>query len=141
MATNAEKPRWIYRFDNYQRAFFLLREAVELEQQRPVSQLEKEGIIQRFEYTWELAWKLLKDLLDDGGVELETITPKSVIRAAFAAHIINDGEAWMRALNTRNLMSHTYNAQDFEKAVSLLLSDYLPLLAELHGFCSAKSNG
>ena len=54
-----ETLRWHYRFDNYRRAFLLLQEAIELE--RPLTQLEKEGIIQRFEYTMELAWKTLKD--------------------------------------------------------------------------------
>lgn len=59
-STNS-KPRWVYRFDNYRRAFFLLREAIETMESRELTQLEKEGVIQRFEYTWELSWKVLKD--------------------------------------------------------------------------------
>ncbi len=72
--------RWVYRFDNYQRAFLLLREA--LEDSRALSPLEKEGVVQRFEYTCELAWKLLKDYLEAGGVTLAPLTPASVLRAA-----------------------------------------------------------
>ena len=55
-----KKPRWQYRFDNYKRAFVLLREA--LEEDRELSQLEQEGVIQRFEYTMELAWKVMKEV-------------------------------------------------------------------------------
>ena len=62
------KPRWLYRFDNYKRAFGLLREAMELIETRPLTQLEREGVIQRFEYTWELAWKLIQDYLEREGV-------------------------------------------------------------------------
>ena len=103
-----ETPRWVYRFDNYKRAFLLLRQAIETMQTRELTQLEKEGVIQRFEYTWELAWKVLKDYLENAGVNLPTITPASVIRAAFAAKIIDNGDIWMRALDARNTMAHTY---------------------------------
>ncbi len=84
-------PRWQYRFDNYRRAFALLREAIG--QERPLNQLEKEGVIQRFEYTVELAWKTLKDYLESENVVLEQITPRAVIRRAFEAGIIKQGEA------------------------------------------------
>jgi nucleotidyltransferase substrate binding protein (TIGR01987 family) len=128
----AEKPRWVYRFDNYQRAFALLREAGELAGARELSALEQEGVIQRFEYTWELAWKLLADLLAADGVDLETLTPRAVIRAAFAAKLIADGEAWMGALDARNKMSHTYNLREFETVIEEIRSSYLVLFEALH---------
>ncbi|MGE0109373.1 MAG: nucleotidyltransferase substrate binding protein [Bdellovibrionales bacterium] len=71
------KPRWEYRFDNYQRAFLLLREATTAMDERELSPLEQEGLIQRFKYTWELAWKLLKDYLEHEGIVLDKITPAS----------------------------------------------------------------
>lgn len=132
MTQTPEKPRWLYRFDNYKRAYMLLRESIEILSSREVTQLEKEGIIQRFEYTWELAWKLLKDYLENAGVMLDTITPASVIKAAFAAKIINDGEDWMRALDARNKMSHTYNLQTFEKVIADIKTTYLHLFDKLH---------
>ena len=55
------KPRWQYRFDNYKRAFGLLCQTIELKSQKKLSELKTEGIIQRFEYTWELVWEKLKD--------------------------------------------------------------------------------
>lgn len=126
------KPRWIYRLDNYSRAFTLLREAMEIRQERELTQLEKEGVIQRFEYTWELAWKLLKDYLDSNGVALDTITPAAVIKAAFAAKIIENGDVWMRALDARNKMSHTYNFKTFEQTIADIQKDYLAVLDSLH---------
>lgn len=127
-----EKPRWIYRFDNYKRAFGLLREAIETMQARELTQLEKEGVIQRFEYTWELAWKVLADYLDSKGVVLETVTPAAVIRAAYAAKIIADGEVWMKALDARNKMSHTYNFKTFELIIADIRAQYFAVLDALH---------
>ena len=127
-----ERPRWHYRFNNYSRAFLLLREAIETFGAREVNQLEKEGIIQRFEYTWELAWKTLKDYLDYSGVILPTATPRTVIRAAFAANVIHDGEAWMKALDARNKMSHTYNFALFEQVIQDIEREYLALFDTLY---------
>lgn len=76
--------RWKQRFNNFQRAFLLLREAMEIEPDA-LSQLEKEGIIQRFEYTFELAWKTLKDKMEFDGIVLDKISPRAVVREAFAA--------------------------------------------------------
>lgn len=127
-----DKPRWKYRFDNYKRAFGLLREAIEIMQARELTQLEKEGVIQRFEYTWELAWKVLNDYLDSSGVVLETVTPAAVIRAAFAAKIITDGDVWMKALDARNKMSHTYNLKTFELIIADIRAQYFAVLDALH---------
>jgi nucleotidyltransferase substrate binding protein (TIGR01987 family) len=127
-----EKPRWIYRFDNYKRAFALLREAIETMQARELTQLEKEGVIQRFEYTWELAWKVLNDYLDTKGVVLETVTPAAVIKAAFAAKLIADGDLWMKALDARNKMSHTYNLKTFERIIADIRAQYFSVLDALH---------
>lgn len=138
MENKAQKiKRWRYRLENYQKAFLLLCEAVETLRSGSITQLEKEGLIQRFAYTWELAWKLLKDYLEDSGVVLESITPKAVIRAAFAAKIISDGEDWLKALDARNRMAHIYDFQDFNSIIAAIDSDYLRLLTNLHNFMQA----
>ncbi len=126
-----EQARWKYRFDNYKRAFILLREAME---QETLSQLEKEGVIQRFEYTMELAWKTMKDYLESQNVVFDQITPRAVIRKAFEAGIIKDGETWQNALDARNKMSHTYNFETFEKVVTDIRQHYLTVLDELYFF-------
>lgn len=132
MQATQEKPRWQYRFDNYSRAFSLLREAVELQQKRPLSDLEKQGVIQRFEYTWELAWKTIKDYLENEGIVLEKITPKAVIVAALEARIIIRKEDWMRALDDRNRMSHVYSRIVFAEIVNNIEQGYLSLFDQLY---------
>lgn len=139
MSEIPDKPRWQYRFDNYSRAFILLREGVEAINEREMLQLEREGLIQRFEYTWELAWKTLRDYLDFQGVILDSVTPRSVIRAAFAANIISRGDKWMEALDARNKMSHTYNFSVFEEVIVEIQTHYLSLLDELYEFLLSKS--
>jgi len=141
MASEGDKPRWRYRFDNYARAFVLLREAIEALGERELSQLEREGIIQRFEYTWELSWKTLKDYLDFEGIVIESVTPRSVIKAAHVAGIITDGDDWMQALDARNKMSHTYNFKVFEQVIADIRATYLDLLDQLYDLLLEKSIG
>ena len=116
--------RWKQRFQNYERAFLLLRNALE-NNPEGLSDLEREGIIQRFEYTFELAWKTLSDYQTYNGVKLDQITPRYVIKAAFAAKIIQDGQIWIDMLEHRNLMLHTYNQESFEKVVENISELYL----------------
>src|ERR1039457_5152815 len=108
--------RWKQRFQNYERALSLLREA--LADIDSLSQLEKEGTVQRFEFTFELAWKTLKDYLMHQGVVLEQITPNTVIKQAFAAKIIQDGQFWMTLLHWRNQMPHPYEGGRVKKFLS-----------------------
>lgn len=128
-ATSSATPdvRWQQRFRNFERAFLLLREAMEI-QPADLSQLEKEGIIQRFEYTFELAWKVLKDKMEFDGLELNQISPKAVVRQAYAAKYIADAETWLKMIGDRNLMSHTYDVSKFEAVIDAIRKHYLPML-------------
>ena len=90
----SEDARWIQRFSNLKKAFVQLREAVRLSETRELSNLEKQGLIQAFEYTHELAWKTLKDFLQSKGV-IGLIGSKDTAREAFKVGIIGDGETWM----------------------------------------------
>ena len=122
--------RWHYRFRSYSRAFTLLQEAQE--GNRELNQLEREGVIQRFEYTFELAWKLLKDRLEYDGIVIPTITPRAVIRQAYRSKLIRDGDTWIDMLTDRNLMSHTYDLEKFDEVISRIRHRYARTLAELH---------
>ena len=114
--------RWKQRFQNYSRAFVLLRSALEENVLDNLSNLEQEGVIQRFQYTYELGWKLLKDYLEDNGVIIAPITPRNVIKEAFAARIIEDGQAWIDMMLHRNVLSHTYDFPSFVKCWRLCQS-------------------
>lgn len=103
----SQEVRWIQRFSNLKKAFAQLKDAVELSETRELSNLEKQGLIQAFEYTHELAWKTLKDFLESKGV-MGFIGSKDTAREAFKVGIIEDGEAWMSMIISRNETSHTY---------------------------------
>lgn len=105
--------RWIQRFQNYQKALSRLTEATELAAQRPLSDLEQQGLVQAFEFTHELAWNVLKDYLEEQGF-LEVIGSRNATREAFKNGLITDGDAWMEMIKARNLTSHTYNCEVVE---------------------------
>ena len=134
-------PRWRYRFNNYKRAFSLLREAIETASERPLNQLEKEGVIQRFEYSLELAWKTMKDYLESENVVFDQATPRNTIRKAFETGLIKDGQAWMDALDARNKMSHVYDFKEFEAVIADIQRQYLSLMGELLEFFLRKAVG
>lgn len=110
----------------------MLRQALE-RGPSALSQLEQEGVIQRFEYTFELAWKTIKDFLEDSGVVITPLTPRQVLKEAFAAKLIANGQVWIDMLNHRNLLSHTYDFAIFEKAVEAIHAHYLPAMETVHG--------
>ncbi len=130
--------RWKQRFENFERAIRLLREAF-AKHPSHMSDLEKEGAIQRVEYTFELAWKTLKDYLIYGGVAFDQITPRTVIKHAFAAKIIQDGQTWINMLEQRNLMSHTYDRQTFEVVFTAISEQYLMALEQVYTWLKNKT--
>lgn len=129
---NREEPsRWQYRFRNFSRAYLRLREAAE-DDPGNLSDLEREGLIQRFEYTFELAWKTIKDRLEYDGTKIEPRpTPRNVIRTAYETRMINDGKAWIDMLTDRNAMSHEYDSEAFEAVADNVHQRYLGLFGEL----------
>jgi nucleotidyltransferase substrate binding protein (TIGR01987 family) len=99
-----------------------------------LSALEKEGTVQRFEFALELAWKTLKDYLEHEGTVIEPVTPRNVIKEAFAARILGDGQVWIDMLDHRNVLSHTYDSATFEKAVQAIDKRYSVAIDALHGW-------
>jgi nucleotidyltransferase substrate binding protein (TIGR01987 family) len=124
--------RWKQRFQNFDRAFILLRSALEENSVRPLSQLELEGVIQRFEYCYELAWKTISDYLKENGLIINPVTPRNIFKEAFASGIIDDGQVWIDMMLQRNLLSHTYDFNEFNNAVSALNEKFLYALSKLH---------
>jgi nucleotidyltransferase substrate binding protein (TIGR01987 family) len=124
---NTPDIRYLQRFENYKKALTLLVEACK---EPPKSLLEQDGIIQRFEYTFELAWKTLQDLFIYRGYD-GIMWPRLVIEQAFADEIIEDGTLWFAMLKSRNATTHTY---DEEVVADILDSIFKRYLAELVRF-------
>ena len=106
--------RWILRLQNFNKALAQLDEAVTLMRERALSNLERQGVIQAFEYSYDLGWNTLKDYLVWQGIE-SIVGSRDTIREAYSLGLVEDGEAWMAMLVDRNRTSHTYNektAQD-----------------------------
>ncbi|HOK00339.1 MAG TPA: nucleotidyltransferase substrate binding protein [Termitinemataceae bacterium] len=130
-----EDIRWVQRFANFKRAFTLLREVLDsTEDIVSLPSIVKEGIIQRFEYTFELAWKTLKDKMIEDGLEIEKISPKYVFKLAFQSKYIDQIDLWLNMVNDRNLMSHTYDFAKFDEVLLRLKEQYYPLLDRLFSF-------
>jgi len=125
--------RWKQRFQNLNRAVVLLREPFDGGVER-LSVLEKEGVVQRFEFTLELAWKTLRDYMEFSGAIIEPATPRNVVKEAFAARILADGQVWIDMLDHRNLLSHTYDEKTFGDAIQALADRYLPAIERLHAW-------
>ena len=122
--------RWIQRFDNYGRALQTLRNAAELATQRPLSELEQQGLIQGFEFTHELAWNLLKDFLEAQGIA-GLIGSRDAIRTAFKNGLLEDGETWMEMIKARNLSSHTYQLELANRLAAEILQRFYPAFVAL----------
>lgn len=122
--------RWKQRFRNYERALATLEQAVRLAQERPLSELERQGLIQGFEFTHELAWNVLKDFLEDKGIS-GLIGSRDATRMAFKNGLIEDGEAWMDMIRERNLSTHTYNQDVAAHIAGNVLTRYYALLRHL----------
>jgi nucleotidyltransferase substrate binding protein (TIGR01987 family) len=122
--------RWHQRFGNFRQALARLREAVELSQQRSLSDLERQGLIKAFEFTHELSWKTLKDFLVSRGVS-DLFGSRDTTREAYAQGLINDGETWMEMIRHRNLSSHTYDEAMVLEIVAAVVTTYLAAFEEL----------
>jgi nucleotidyltransferase substrate binding protein (TIGR01987 family) len=123
-----EKPdiRWKQRFNQFNKAFSLLASAIKVE--KP-SELERAGLIQFFEMSFELGWKLLKDYLENEGFDIKS--PREAVKQAFQSEIIQDGNAWIMALEDRNLITHTYQEQTALAVEQKIRQTYYPLLLQL----------
>ena len=115
--------RWQQRLDNYQRALLQLSLAVELSRQRALSDLEKQGVIQAFEFVHELAWNVLKDYLEYEGIQ-GLVGSRGTVREAFKRGLLVDGELWMDMIDKRNQTSHTYNQALAHSLVSTIVERY-----------------
>lgn len=130
MSTPNPDVRWIQRYEHFDKATTNLCAAVDMDVST-MSMLEKEGTAQRFEVAVELAWKTLRDYLNHQGHVFTEITPKAVVKAAFAAGIVSDGQLWIDMIDRRNSLAHTYDEEMFDAAVQAIADVYTPAIKVL----------
>ena len=122
--------RWIQRFSNYRKALLQLGKAVDivsaLKSRGDEDMLMEEGLIQRYEYTHELAWKVMKDYLEYQGIS-DIVGSRDAIRQTLQAGIIGD-ERWMDSIKDRNLTSHNYDDETAQNVLTAIIEVYAPLL-------------
>ncbi|WP_442796342.1 nucleotidyltransferase substrate binding protein [Pelobium manganitolerans] len=133
-----EDIRWQQGYSNYKKALKKLEEAsLKIESDFPMDEngeinkdgflddIIKEGVIQRFEYTHELAWKVMKDFLEFTGA-VKLYGSKDATKEAFSAELIAEGELWMDMINSRNRTSRTYNEQTADEIFFKIINQYMP---------------
>jgi nucleotidyltransferase substrate binding protein (TIGR01987 family) len=123
--------RWIQRYANFHKACSRLVAVTEADRfMDDLSELEIEGLVLRFEYTFELAWKVLQDLLIYKGYEF-MMGPNGTLKMAFDDGLIADHDGWRKMAKSRNTLSHVYDEEEVLPIVKLIYSDYAPLLKKL----------
>lgn len=119
--------RWRQRFANFEKSYKLLKENIH----KPIeTELERAGIIQFFEVTFELSWKVMKDYLE--AQELSVKSPREAIKQAYQIGLIDEGHIWIDALADRNLTVHTYDEKLAEKMINDIVKIYYPELKKLY---------
>jgi len=124
--------RWQQRFQNYEKAYLVLGDAILRTKKSPEDKLLRSGCLQSFEFTVELAWKTLKDILEEKGILV--LNPSDTIRSAFEQGYIEDADLWLELLKARNLTSHAYDEKIAEEILAKIHSQYFPLLKSLYEF-------
>jgi len=122
--------RWKQRFRNFEKAFSKLKEAVEL---KNPNELERNGLVQRFEFTLDLSWKVMKDYLEEKGFIFKP-SPKDIFRFAQESGLIDYTQELIDGLDIRNELSHDYNGEKFEKSEGELRDVVFPALEKLYRF-------
>ncbi|MDD2734920.1 MAG: nucleotidyltransferase substrate binding protein [Desulfuromonadaceae bacterium] len=120
--------RWKQRLANYTKALAQLKKFID---KGELNELEEQGIIQAFEYTYELAWNVIRDYLREQGNQ-NIHGSRDAIREAFNLELIGDGEGWMDMLKDRNLTSHTYNEETAQAIAEQIMTRYFLLFEALH---------
>jgi nucleotidyltransferase substrate binding protein (TIGR01987 family) len=121
--------RWKQRFSNFSKAFAQLKKFIE--KSDTLNELEKQGLIQSFEYNYELSWNLLKDFLEYQGIT-DIIGSRDTFRLAFNRGLIKDGEKWMKMINSRIKSTHTYDEETADEIAGEIISNYFYLFSDLH---------
>lgn len=124
-------PRWEQRLDSYHKALARLAEIVGASKKRALNEFERDGLVQRFEFTHELSWKLMKAYAEYQGFD-GIGGSRDATRKAFEMSLISDGQSWMDMIKSRNETSHNYDGSMVDDVVDSIINRFYPLLAEFY---------
>lgn len=116
--------RWKQRFEHFVNAFKQLKNAKQLRSERDFTELELQGVIQAFEVSQELSWKVMKDFLEEQG-KTDLFGSKNAVKEAFNLGLIDDGEVWFDMIKSRNLTSHIYDHTEIIAILDTILNVYV----------------
>lgn len=124
---NAKEIRWKQRFENFEKAYLVLKENVN----HPIkTDLERAGLTQLFEMTFELSWKVLKDYIEAEGYTVKS--PRETLKQGFQMELIEEGHTWIDALSDRNMTTHTYDEALAKKLVKDIKENYFPVIKKMY---------
>lgn len=127
---NENSPKWLERLATFKNAIGRLAEVIDLSRQRKLNQFECDSLIKRFEFTFEMAWKLMMSYEKENGVT-ELHGSKDVVRQAYSMSIIENGESWLEMIDARNNTSHLYDEEMAADVMDEIIQTYYPLFMEL----------
>jgi len=125
-----KQPKWLERLSTFKNAITRLAEVVELRKLRPLNQFECDSLIKRFEFSYEMAWKLMMSYEKDNGIT-ELLGSRDVVRQACRMSLIDNGEAWLEMVDDRNKTSHLYDEEMASDVIDEIVNTYYPLFIEL----------
>lgn len=128
--------RWHQRFNNFKQAVTQMTKFIE---KGDLNELEQQGLIQSFEYNYELAWNTIKDYYESQG-ETNIQGSRDAIRLAFKRGLIADGNTWMEMIKSRTLTSHTYNQQIAEEVIADINNVYYAQFIKLRDTLESLTN-
>lgn len=124
-------PRWEQRLDSYHKALARLADIVGASKKRALNEFERDGLVQRFEFTHELSWKLMKAYAEYQGFD-GIGDSRDATRKAFEMSLISDGQSWMDMIKSRNETSHNYDGSMADDVVDSIINRFYPLLADFY---------
>ena len=130
MAEVGTEPRWMERLRVFGNALERLTVVIDLSWQRELNEFERDSLIKRFEFSYEMGWKLMMSFEKENGV-IGMLGSKDVIRHAVALGLVENGEAWMDMIDARNQTSHVYDEDTAADVADSIIYTFHPLLLEL----------
>ena len=128
----SKEVRWKLRFANFEKAFNRLINAIKQVENDSDNELLQAGLVQTYEFTFELAWKTLKDYLEEEGYDVSS--PRKTIKQAFQSGYIKDGDIWIKSLDDRNIIAHVYDEAVANEVSADIQGKYQFMLRDLYHF-------